>query len=72
MSQWAKEILAEAPAEESRVDLVDRTLQIEADRCAEILEGCADRHSNVILCAVLTGLCRVLRGHLGRKTKIQG
>lgn len=64
MSYWAREILAEAPPDEALEQLVDRVLQLEADRCGEILDGCAARHSGHIQ-ELLGGMARVVRAHLG-------
>lgn len=68
-SQWSKEILTDSPPGETRAQLVDRVLEIEANRCAEILDGCASRHKGIVA-TVLEGMSFTLRHHLGpRRTE---
>ncbi len=65
MSLWARDILNVSPEKETTEGLIDRTLQIEANRAADILEGCASRHSGGVK-DVLCGVAVVLRIHLGQ------
>ncbi len=67
MSLWAREILDASPREETQEELVDRVLQIEANRASAILEGCARRRAGGLGDALM-GIAAVLRVHLGQPT----